>query len=433
MCSVNYAFLTGTSTVTIKNANKTQKMPLLIATIGQDNNQLEGFADYLKLILDRKNQNTSGFLVTVKSLKKIPSKREFKIFFKEKFPLVVLMTYAKEGQVEWRMYDTQHASMVAGKRFAHNNLPACAQAEHLADQIWPVLTGQEGFFTTRIAFCKEVPDGKRVKKNISLVAPYADPLTTIYKELRTDLVNQGNTFAPRWNKEANNPLVLYSQSTLSNVRLMSVDMHKNSRVVSNFKGLNILPSFSGDGKKVVYCLSRNGKSQLYLYEFDAQLGKPVLNQITFNKGNNICPTLRDNGDIVFCSDFKARTPQVCYYHAFTKQVDVLTTDGYSACPTFCEKSGKIAYSKFIDGVMQLCTYDLKSRCITQITFDRGNKEECTWSPCGNYLAFVVDSGSVTRIALLNLITQERSFLTASNERCSYPCWSPNYAVPLIIS
>jgi Tol biopolymer transport system component len=324
--------------------------------------------------------------------------------------------------------------MIKGKRFSVAHMDAQNQAEYLADKLWPLLTGQEGIFATRIVFCKEVmTEEKKIAKNICLTPPYAFPNENSYQLITKNLIEKGRVFAPRWNRDTENPLVLFSESTLSNVRLVSVNLQKQRSIVSNFEGLNILPSFSCDGKRVIYCLSRNGKSQLYLYEFDKESDQPILREITNNNGNNISPTLCENGDIVFCSDFQSKGPQICYYHAFTEQIEVLTSGGYCACPTFCEKNGKIAYSKYVDGILQIFIYDTKTRQHAQITTDKGNKEECTWSPCGNYLAFAVDYGSACRIAVLNLITNERSFITGEKERCMYPCWSPRYAAPLVVA
>lgn len=421
------------SVMTVQSmACQEKKMPILIGVIGEPDKELTSFANFIKLMLDRKNQKTSGFEVSVQSFQKNPTKKEIKKIFEKGFPLAVFVNAG--DSLAWRMYDTRNASMVCGKKANKQNIPLCNRAEYLANQLWPVLTGQEGFFGTRIAFCKEVRDlGKREYKHICLVSPYADPDAESYTFFQHALVTEGRTFAPRWNKDAANPLLLYSESTMSNVRLMSVNLEKQRKLVSNFEGLNMLPSFSSDGNKVVYCLSRNGKSQLYLYECDQISQKPELKQITQNNGNNFSPVLRDNGDIIFCSDFQGKSPQVCYYHAFTQQTEVLTADGYSTCPSFSEAKNKIAYSKFIDGAMQIFLYDMHNKSHEQLTFDKCNKEECTWSPCGNYLAFVTDNGHTSRIAIINILTKERSFITSAKERCSYPCWSPDFKVPLVVA
>jgi len=424
-----------TSTLTVQSSGQQEKkMSLLIGLVGKDTdtNEVTTFAHYIKLILDRPNQKTSGFSVEVKTFEKIPTKNVLKKIA-HNFPIAIFVN-PNDAQFAWRMYDTRYARMVAGKKLSQQISSFKICAEYLADQVWPLLTGQEGYFSSRIAYCKEVrKEGTLAQKHLCLVTPYADPASKQYLLLSEVVVSQGRSFAPRWNKDLSNPLLLYSEGTAANVRLMSVDLQKKRKLISNFEGLNILPSYSSDGGSVVYCLSKeNGKSQLYIYSMDEATHKPALKQITHNNGNNFSPVLRDNGDIVFCSDFQGKSPKICYYHALTQQIEVLTKDGYCTSPSISEKKGKLAYSKFIDGAMQIVLYDLKEKTHEQVTFGQGNKEESTWSPCGNYIAYAIDTGSSSRIAVLNLITQERSFVTAANERCSYPCWSPKFNVPLLV-
>lgn len=407
------------------------KMPLLLGIIGSEDPRFISMGHMLSRMLDRKNIQTVGFNVSVRLLSKKPKVKEFH----KEFPIALFVSISSNREyIEWRLYDTRYEKMVHGKRFACKEYSPRLQAEHIADQIWPLLTGQEGFFSTRIAFCKEVKGSKaRGVKQICLIPPYADSSLDDYSLLQEVAVPRGKVFAPRWNTDPKNPLLLYSESTLSNVRLMSVDLHTSRKIVSNFEGLNILPTFSSDGNDVVYCISRGGKSQLYRYHYDASLKKPALQQLTHNDGNNISPTLCHNGDIIFCSDFKKKGPQICYYHHQNGDIEMLTKSGYCACPSYCEKSGLISYCKLVDGVMQLFVYSLAAKTHEQLTFDAHNKEECTWSPCGNFLAYTVDDGKTNRIALYNYVTKEHTYLTSVNEYCTYPAWSPNYQVPLIVS
>jgi TolB protein len=422
------------SSVTVSSeAAKREKMPILIGIVGKKNEELLPVASFLKGILRCDQYKTVGFLATEQQFERTPAQWTIKKLARQ-YPIALFLSLSRDGKtLEWRLYDTQNASMVKGQRFARKDYTFRLQAEHLADELWPTLTGQPGFFSTRIAFCKEVPNKKiRGLKQMCLISPYANPAQEQYTELRDQLMF-GKLFAPRWNNDTGKPLLLYSESTLSNVRLMSVDLQRKRRVVSNFEGLNILPTFSTDGKRVVYCLSHDGLSQLYLYEFDTQNKQASLKRLMCNQGNNISPVLCENGDIVFCSDNNTRGPQICYYHAETNMIDRLTSGGYCACPSMCAHNNVLAYCKLTDGVMQVFLYDMKTKKHEQITFDYSNKEECTWSPCGTYLAFTVDDGKSSRIAVLNLLTKERSFITPANERCIYPSWSPKYKLPLIVS
>ncbi len=109
------------------------------------------------------------------------------------------------------------------------------------------------------------------------------------------------------------------------------------------------------------------------------------------------------------------------------KLERLTDGGYCASPRYCQKRDQLAYIKMVGGTMQLFVCDLKTKVHTQLTSDAGNKEECSWSPCGNYMLFSVEQGKKTAIAMLNLLSNERRQLTSAGVSCSYPDWSPIYA------
>ena len=130
----------------------------------------------------------------------------------------------------------------------------------------------------------------------------------------------------------------------------------------------------------------------------------------------LCELLLTNNDI----------RKIYYFTASTGKVERITNGGYCAAPGFSEKKQTVAYSKLVGNDMQLFLYTMATKQHTQLTFDKGTKEECSWSPCGNYLTYMVQEGAKSRIAILNMITQEQFFLTAEHELCSYPAWSPRY-------
>ena len=71
---------------------------------------------------------------------------------------------------------------------------------------------------------------------------------------------------------------------------------------------------------------------------------------------------------------------------------------------------------------------MQKKVHTQLTSDSKHKEEPTWSPEGTYIAYSVGQGSVNRIAVRNLITDEQFYLTGPNDYCCYPAWSPRIMV-----
>jgi Tol biopolymer transport system component len=205
---------------------------------------------------------------------------------------------------------------------------------------------------------------------------------------------------------------------------MSVDMQGRRRIASNFDGINMLPTFSGDGKRVVYCASRaDGNCHLYYFE------KNVFKRLLSADGNHVSPSLSADGShLYFCSDYETGKPHIYRYDfdTQTQKPKRITEHGQAMAPSYSSVARKVAYTKFVDSVVQLFCYDEVTGKHAQLTFDKGNKDEVSWSPCGNYLMFSVDEGSKGRIAQLNLLTNERRYITKSTDDCTYPSWSDRY-------
>ncbi len=396
-------------------AQKSATINLMICTEGKPKKQLQKIAQQMQ----KDFSFTRQFTVKVDHIKKITTQSQIKNFFEQGYPLVLFLSKDKKKQnISWRLYDAEHAAMVDGKVYKKKGKIVRGWAHNIADMVWPALTGLSSFFSTKIAYCKEVKKvGKHLCKYIC-IADYDGSNEQVLIDTKTVNV------APRWNGDLLNPLVFYSEHTNKNMRLMVCDMQKNKNVVANFDGLNMLPAFSYDGKKVVFCASKNSTTcQLYYYE------KNILKQLTNNKGNNISPTLSGDGKtIYFCSDYQTNNPQIYSYDVNTKKQIRLTQGGYCVSPSYCLENKKIAYNKMVRGVMQIFTYDTITKKHQQITFDKGSKEECSWSPCGNYLLFSIFDGKKTRIAMLNTITNYTNFITKSDVSCCYPTWSRSYKI-----
>ena len=394
-------------------AIETEKMKVLLL-YGKG---LEDISEVLKKDLEFSGQ----FDIQSELFEKIRSKNDILGLFDKGYSMAIFLN--KGRGVEWRIYDTMQAEMLMGKLYKKQGDSFYGWAHNIADDIWSQLAGQEGFFTSKISFSESVfVKGKKALKYI-YICDYDGGNKQLL--VKTPTIN----IASKWNNNKINPLVLYSECTSSNMRLVSINMNKEKKVVTTSDGLNMQTNFNLDDQKVVLCSSRLGSSQIYLYQYDKENKKVNVKRITKNKGNNVSPILLENDDIVFCSDFETNSPQIYCLHAENNFLERLTSSGYCACPGYTSKSGgKIAYSKIVSGFMQIFIYDMVNKKHEQMTFDKSNKEEPSWSPCGNYLVFSMGIGAYSRLAILSLLTKELKYITSSDKNVSYPCWSPKYKV-----
>jgi len=402
-------------------AQEHAQLKLAVVAVGPGDAELHDVVEQVKHDLSFSGQ----FDVGVRCVEHVHAKNSITDLADEGYLLALFISTHDRGHAfDWRLYDTAFGSMIKGKHTKKHGTLVRGWAHTIADAVWPELTGQPGCFSSKIAYCKEVnPTGKKRHTNI-FVADYDG--SNEQRLIKTPTVN----LAPRWNADPSNPILFYSEGTNANIRLMHVTMDGRRGIASNFDGINMLPAFSGDGKKVVYCASRgHGTCQLYLYETGN------FKRITNNQGNNIAPTMSRDGDYMyFCSDVPSGKPQIMRYEFATATCTPITTSGHNFCPHYHQARGKVVYSKLVKGVAQLFVYDEATKDHKQLTYDACNKDECCWSPCGTHIIFSVEKGASSRLAMLNVRTNEQRFITAANEHCSYPTWSPLYMnFPVITS
>lgn len=393
--------------------DKKTKKNILMVLVGPIDPEFTSIVDLVK-----KDLEFSGTLsVVIRSLGMLSSKADVTALAKEGYELAIFFNAThKAHEIEWRVYDTDQSLMIRGSKYAYKGMVKRGWAHNIADIVWQVITGNQGFFSTKIAYCKEVPNSRKRKIKHVFIADYDGS----NEELLVS--NPTVNVAPRWNNDVSNPLIFYSEYTNSNVRLIAVNMEKKRKVASNLDGINMLASFSGDGKQVVYCASEGkGNCQLHYYE------KGKLKKVTDNKGNNISPSFSQDGTKVFyCSDFQTGQPQIYCLDLETGSMSRLTSGGYCASPCYSSKRNAVVYAKLVKRTMQLFVYDVAKAEHEQITFDVGHKEECSWSPGGDFILFSYEHKGKSRIAMMNIHTKERTCVTSENTVCSYPAWSPIY-------
>lgn len=389
-------------------------VPLHVVSIGADDQVIHAIGS----IVARDCSFSQQWCAQAMSRTNVPTKEEIRALGNEAIPLVLFLSMPSATTIEWRLYDTMHIAMMhAGQCSVVKTHPVIGTAHAIADSLWPILTNKPGFFSTKIAFCvekKKKRSGKIIKT--IWIADYDG--NNPQQLVSSPTVN----IAPRWNKDVANPLVFYSEYTDANVRMMVVDMKHRHRVASNFEGINMLPAFSPDGTQLVYCAS-HGDGVCHLYHATHQ----GLKEIVRNEGNNISPTFaQDSKTIFFCSDFQGGRPHIYSYNLDSGQLTSITESGYCTSPDYNAVRNQLVYTKMVNGNMQIFVYDVVQKKHTQLTHDAGSKQECCWSPCGNFLIFSLELQGKSRIAIHNMATNARRLVTPEHLMCSYPHWSGRY-------
>lgn len=335
--------------------------------------------------------------------------------WQKSYPITAIIKRKDARSYVWQLYDGTRKKVFAEGTIA-DQASDRAYAHALADALWKELTGCEGFFSTRIAYCKEVPGDNKVLKQI-FTADYDGSNEQVLVD------DPAVNIAPRWNHGGARPLVFYSEFTDANVRMMYADLHKNKRVACDFDGTSMLPAFAKDGSKVVFCASNgNGTTQLY------SIVEGKAKKLTNNSGNNFCPTLTEDGQkVYFCSDCGLGQPSLFVCDLKTKKLDRIAQTAGCESPCYSPANKRVAYCRSVKGVMQLFVYDTVREVHRQLTDDAGSKQGVSWSPCGNYVLYAQrDARGENSLYMMHAGTKHVYPLATAGGNFSYPNWSPRY-------
>lgn len=416
-------FAKETFSVQIRKPRKTKEIKCLLLCIGE-NKKSEEIAKTLKFDMEFTDQ----LLVDIKRFPEHLTKKQLGKLYKKGIALCLSCESNNKNKFVIEVKDTHSSNTVFKKAFSLKQEPSVYQAHSISQELLPALTGSAGIPQSSIAYCKQF---STYHKGL-FVSDYS------CKSERPLFSKKALTVAPRWHSSL--PQLFFSQFTSHNGKLMSFDLKsKKARTICSYDGLNMQPSFSPTGDKVVLCLSAlKGNSELYLYDqrVCSRLKKRVFIPLTTNGGNNSSPCMLPNNDVVFCSDFQTGMPQLYYLSMATKKIHRLTAGrGYCAGPSYCEKTNSIIYTKPHNKVFQLWSINLDEDEIQekQLTFGKGDKLDPSWSPCGNYIAFTYDyinkrGKRVPQIATFNISSRKIRILTNDSYPKSFPVWTqaPHY-------
>jgi len=399
------------------SSERHESMPLLVVL---DSGMETGAKKVVKNFLAPLLRATKQFAVSISVMAEPQTKKEMQQLVTKGYPLAIFFS-GDDEKIFWRLYDVMSVQLVKGVKSGREELSDAQWAIVLADQIWPQLTGQDGSFSSLIAVCRESTKRKKQHaRDLYLIHPFYT--TEQFEPIK--IVDRGNNIAPRWHRRRS--VIFYSQHMPTNVRLMSVDSGLVRRVITSFDGQNMTPAISNKGR-VVIALSNEQNTQLYEYSFDNQARKGSFNRLTHEPGDFISPSFLSENEIIFCHVNKRNVPQLGILDLSKNVIEWLNV-GRALCPAV-SAFGRIAYCKRVDGVYQLFTYDRETHEERQLTKRGDHKDECSWSPCGNYITCCIERGEASRIAIVDVDTEAMQYLTPLADQWSYPSWSPRLSIP----
>ena len=278
-------------------------------------------------------------------------------------------------RVEFRLWDVLAAKEMLAIAFTTVPTNWRRVGHIITDKVYERLTGEKGYFDTRIIYvAEEGPKTKRIKK---LAIMDQDGFNTKYLTLGNELV-----LTPRFNPT--NQMITYLSYFRNLPRVYLLDIETGMQeVVGDFAGMTFAPRFSPDGKKIIMSFASDGNSDIYTMDLENR----IVERITNHPSIDTSPSYSPNGRYICFNSDRSGYQQIYVMKSDGSNVKRISFGrGLYGTPVWSPRGDLIAFTKlhkgkFYIGVMRIDGSG--ERLLTENFY----QEAPSWSPNGRVLVF----------------------------------------------
>ncbi|MDZ4693277.1 Tol-Pal system beta propeller repeat protein TolB [Terricaulis sp.] len=356
---------------------------------------------------------SSAFIERIQALEVPPRFADWKIIDAQGL-VVGQVTPLSDGRIriDFRLYDVFAEQQLTG--FSYTTTPDNWRriAHKISDRIYEQLTGERGYFDTRIVFVSESgPRTNRVKRLMIMDQDGANPFFLTGSDAMV--------LTPRFSPSTQ--MITYMSFETGAPRVFLYNLETNRReVLGDFPGMTFSPRFSPNGQGIVFTLDMNGNSEIFTMDLRSRSRQRLTNSAAIDTSPSYSP---DGSQIVFTSD-RGGSPQLYVMNSDgSGQRRVSFGQGRYSTPVWSPRGDLIAFTRegggrFAIGVMR--PDGSGERILTESYLD----EAPTWSPNGRVIMFFREGrGTGARLWSVDLTGRNLRQIPTQTD-ASDPAWSP---------
>lgn len=320
-------------------------------------------------------------------------------------------------RVGFRLWDVLGEQQIAGKEFNtfKNNWRRVAHL--VADEIYKRLTGEEGYFDSRVVYVAESGPAKKRIKRLAIMDQDGE---------NHKFLTDGGTLVLTPRFSPNSQEILYLSFSGRQPRVFLRDLQTGrEESLGRFEGMSFAPRFASDGSRVIMSIANRGNTDI----FEMDLRSRQMRQVTNSPGIDTSPSYSPDGrNIVFNSD-RGGSQQIYVMDNTGGNVRRISFgEGTYGTPVWSPRGDLIAFTKMHRGLFYIGVMrpdGSGERMLTQSYLDEGP----TWAPNGRVIMFNRQSRSyggragTTRLYSIDVTGHNlREVITPID--ASDPAWSP---------
>lgn len=330
------------------------------------------------------------------------------------------MTRQNDGRLkaEFRLWDVASGQQLTGQQYFTSPEYWRRIAHIISDQIYERLTGEKGYFDSRVVFVDETGSKERRVKRLALMDQ--DGANVRYLTRGSDLV-----LTPRFSPSTQE--ITYMEFGQGDPRVYLFNIETGQReIVGNFPGMSFSPRFSPDGQRVIMSLQQGGNSNLFVMD----LRSKATTRLTDTPAIDTSPSYSPDGARVCFESDRGGKPQIYVMPATggpAQRISFSKDDnggGSYSTPVWSPRGDYIAFTK--QGGGQFSVGIMKPDGSGERVLTSGfHNEGPTFAPNGRVLMFFRDPGGNSGPSLFTVdISGRNEQRVPTPGFASDPAWSP---------
>jgi TolB protein len=325
------------------------------------------------------------------------------------------VTRQSDGRLkaEFRLWDVLAGQQLAGQQYFTTPDNWRRIAHIISDAIYERLTGEKGYFDSRVVFVDETgPKERRIKR---LAIMDQDGANVRYLTRGDELV-----LTPRFSPSTQEITYMAYGEGDPRVYLLNIETGQRE-IVGNFPGMSFAPRFSPDGQHVVMSLQEGSNSNIFVMD----LRSKAMTRLTDTPAIDTSPSYSPDGTKICFESDRGGHPQIYVMAASGGQAQRISFgDGTYSTPVWSPRGDYIAFTrqaagKFAIGVMK--PDGSGERVLTEGFHNEGP----TFAPNGRVIMFFRDPGGSAGPSLFTIDISGRNELKVPTPSfASDPAWSP---------
>ncbi len=323
------------------------------------------------------------------------------------------LTRQNDGRLkaEFRLWDVFAGQQQAGQQYFTTPDNWRRIAHIISDAIYERLTGEKGYFDTRIVFVDESGPKERRVKRLALMDQDGAGVRYL---TRGDALVLTPRFSPTTQE------ITYMSFGQGDPRVYLLNIETGQReIVGNFPGMTFAPRFSPDGQRVIMSLQQGPNSNLFVMD----LRSKQTTRLTQTPAIDTAPSYSPDGARICFESDRGGSQQIYVMSASGGQAQRISFgEGSYSTPVWSPRGDFIAYTKIGGGRFGIGIMKPDGSGERLLT-DGFHNEGPTFAPNGRVIMFFREAGPGPSLFTVD-ITGRNEQRIPTPSHASDPAWSP---------